>query len=141
MEGANRVAHYPFSESDLNKALSFYMKGVGLLDFGKIKTQAKNFLSDVLMKCPTYLHAKRYAQFANSTKNNVYFYELDYGPEFAVKILGNTINKLIGVFHAADVISVWGVPFSGLLEVAFDEHDRQMSQDMMTYWTNFAKTG
>jgi carboxylesterase type B len=115
-----------FHGLDVQKVKDFYLKSVNKTDPKAIEWAFKQFYGDVFMKCPTYLFAKQLSQ--QSVHRNVYFYELTY------QTTGNTCQ---GVCHGSELYYVFGRPVvnkGAKLDVDF-------SREVMTYWTNFAKTG
>ncbi|CAG2179344.1 unnamed protein product [Oppiella nova] len=61
------------------------------------------FYGDIHIKCPTYLTAKQYANYAikSGSKNRVYFYELTYESKFA-KFMGCD-EHMMGVCHGSEL--------------------------------------
>ena len=57
------------------------------------------------------------------------------------------INTVIGVTHSDELPYVFGYPISnlrwanGLVVYSWTSDDRLVSQQMMSWWTNFAKFG
>lgn len=92
-------------------------------------------LSDVVaqlvFKCAAY------ALTTNFTKNpqrRAYFYQFDPRPKKS--LLYPWAKKAI---HMDEIPFVFGAPF--VERENFTEKERQLSRTMMTYWSNFAKTG
>ncbi|CAG2174530.1 unnamed protein product, partial [Oppiella nova] len=119
-----------------------------------LKDDHKNHSSDVLrqafydlfgdvgIKCPTYLTAKQYANYAikSGSKSGVYMYELTYQSQFA-KILGCGEN--MGICHESDVEFVFGLPLwvDKLYPKTHTQLDVDFSLYVMKLWTDFAKYG
>jgi len=80
--------------------------------------------------CPTYLYHFRHTPLMNHDNR--------YGPPEAMKF------PHVEADHSDDTYLTWGFPYmkhhlrDGF---RFSEHEKLLSQDMMTYFTNFAKSG
>ena len=46
-----------------------------------------------------------------------------------------------GVMHGDEIAYVFGDPLRSSSPVSYTDHETQLSKQMMTHWTNFAKTG
>ena len=76
------------------------------------------------------LHAAD-AMAANGSR--VYMYQFTRVPQ--------TPLKLAGAFHGLEIFYVFGNLRADRVSIPDDRIDLQLSQNMMRYWTNFAKTG
>ena len=117
-----------FHNIDVENITEFYLRNVSPNDSEAIKSRISDFFGDLLMKCPTYLFAKRYAEHS-SDKTKVFFYELTHA------------SGSEAVYHAADVLFVFGLPLIGADWGLFSEEDKQISKIIIQYWTHFAKHG
>jgi len=52
----------------------------------------------------------------------------------------NPWPRWMGVMHGDEIMFVFGEALKRLTPHNYSLEDRQLSQQMMTYWTNFAKT-
>ena len=126
----NDIILTTFIGLNLTKLEQFYLKNIDLDNSTAIKWQIYNAFGDLLMKCPTYFFAKRYAEECD-VKTNVFAYEFA-DCVFDVK------NEAVGVRHGSDVSAVFGLP---LLNATATEEDKEFSRTVIKYWTNFAKYG
>ena len=62
-----------FHDLNVKNITDFYLNNVNTNDSNAVKWKIWDFTGDVLIKCPTYLFAKRYAEHS-STETNVFFY-------------------------------------------------------------------
>ncbi|CAH8486965.1 unnamed protein product [Schistosoma guineensis] len=68
----------------------------------------------------------------------VYFYEFQH------RTLSLPMPKWTGTMHGYEIEYVFGIPFSPQFQASFyrfTDEERQLSDIMMTYWANFARTG
>ena len=101
-------------------------------DSDAIKWKLSDFVGDLMMKCPTYHFAKRYAE-QSSDETNVFFYELTHKASDMIKGLD------LGIYHGADIELVFG---SLLLKPeTTSEENIRFSKEVMKLWTDFAKYG
>ena len=66
-----------------------------------------------------------------------YFYQLEIAPKFLFR---SPIVEYFGVYHLADVASVFGFPLVKQMQYT-TETEIKFSEKYMTLWSNFAKTG
>ena len=85
--------------------------------------------SDFLFKCP----AGSFAQTYSAMGNKVFLYSLEHRSDLC------PFPKALGVAHTCDLELVFGRPLDDSLNST--EDDKRLSQQMMKYWTSFAKTG
>jgi len=76
------------------------------------------------------LHA---ADAASVSTQQVYMYQFTRVPDTALKIFG--------AFHGLEIFYVFGNLRAGRVSIPDNELDISLSQDMMKYWTNFARAG
>lgn len=85
--------------------------------------------------CPTIFLGQYYAQHNPSKK--AYAYRVVHPPKVSVF---PTCKGWMGVCHGDDVVFLFGFPIR-IRGVVYSEVDYQQAVDMITAWTNFAKTG
>ena len=81
---------------------------------------------------------------ATHTKAPVYRYSFDrkIPVEPGTKVNGKEATSAdIGARHAGEIEYVFGTLETALPKVPWEPADRTLSEQMMTYWSNFAKTG
>jgi len=76
------------------------------------------------------LHA---ADSSSANGSPVYVYRFTHVPDFFL--------KMFGAFHGLDIFYVFGNLRADKVSIPDSEVDTALSQDMMKYWTNFARTG
>lgn len=87
---------------------------------------------DYTFKCPVIDFNNVYAELSPDV-DSVYFYS------FEQRLLNNPWPKWMGVMHGDEIELVFGIPFRDSRN--YTEAERTLSEKMMTFWTNFAKTG
>jgi len=85
--------------------------------------------SDSQFLCPLNQFARRYA--AVGLPVHAYY--------FTERYPSNPWPDWMGVLHGDEIFFVFGEPFKH--RDNFTDSDRELSRQMITYWTNFAKTG
>ena len=115
-----------------NNITEFYLNNVKNSDSYSIKWKLFDFTGDVIITCPTYHFAKRYAELS-SPETNIYFYQLNH-------IMRNIIPFTdIGVYHLAELEFVFG---SALVNPSStSEVNVEFSKEIIKLWTDFAKYG
>ncbi|CAH8820422.1 unnamed protein product, partial [Trichobilharzia szidati] len=100
--------------------------------------------SDRSFKCPTINMASavtnehRMPGRRRSNTLPVYFYEFQH------RTVSLPMPKWTGTMHGYEIEYIFGIPFSPQFQAAFyrfTDEERQLSDIMMTYWANFARTG
>jgi len=81
-----------------------------------------------------FIHSSIKMASYHSVCNPVYFYSFEKRPGFEV------LPDWVHSDHASEVSFVLGMPFL-YHDMKFTDEDRELSKKMMSYWTNFAKTG
>ena len=127
-----------FHNIDIKNITKFYMNDINDNDSEAIKWKFYDFYGDILIVCPTYLFAKRYAQHS-TRRDNVFFYEFTY-------TVDKEIEKQFGVYHGSELPFVFGLPLTGSAgplpnATHFSKKDIEFSKQIIKYWTNFAKYG
>lgn len=95
----------------------------------------RDLLSDIIgdstLVCPSIDFASAHA--ARSRK--VFMYQ------FAHRTSASPMPKWTGVMHVFEVDHVFGVPLSSNSVHQYSNEEKVLSRQVVTYWTNFAKTG
>ena len=60
---------------------------------------------------------------------------------FNKRARSNKFPKWMGVMHGYEIEYIFGLPLMATNEALYDEQDRLISRNMISYWSNFAKTG
>ena len=60
---------------------------------------------------------------------------------FTERFSANPWPLWAGVLHGDEILFNFGEPFKSGVSYSYNENERALSGEMMTYWTNFAKTG
>lgn len=89
-----------------------------------------DIIGDFAFKCPVIQLAQNYAK---SPGSSVYFYEFNHRPSVS------DWPAWSGSLHGDEVQFLFGLTLKP--EAAYTMDEQKLSQDMMQYWTNFAKTG
>ncbi|CAG2120957.1 unnamed protein product, partial [Medioppia subpectinata] len=121
-----------FHNINVDKVCGHYLKGVDKTNSSQLKAALNALYGDLVMTCPTYLFAKRFA----TNGQNVYFYRFNFQSQFYGNIFGNTGDA---VCHGADLAFVYGFPLRH--PQLFSETEYDFSIDVMKMWTDFAKNG
>ena len=121
-----------FHNLNAKQIKDFYLKNVNKNSSDAIKWKMYDLYGDLLLKCPTYLFAKRYAE-RSSNETNVFFYELTHQAK------GAAYEHEFGVYHGADIDFVFGLPLRKPND--YSEEDIEFSKQVIKYWTHFAKYG
>ena len=102
---------------------------------------AASLASDLFMGYPTWKWIETHAA---TSKAAVYRYSFDrkipVAPDEQVDGVPAT-SADIGARHAGDIEYVFGMLKGALPRVAWTADDERLSDQMMSYWSNFAKTG
>lgn len=88
-----------------------------------------DMMGDLEFICPTIQFGQSYVE----RGNNIYLYH------FLHRTSGNPWPKWMGVMHGYEVDHVFGIPLT--MPQNYTTVEQQLSRQMMTFWTNFAKTG
>ncbi|XP_041362145.1 cholinesterase-like, partial [Gigantopelta aegis] len=92
-------------------------------------TLTENLFGDFNFKCPATSFAKTYSAMGNK----VFMYNLEHRSALC------PFPEIMGVLHSCDLELVFGHPLNDSL--AFTNDDKRVSEEIMHYWTSFAKTG
>uniref|UniRef100_A0A1I8IJM9 Carboxylic ester hydrolase n=1 Tax=Macrostomum lignano TaxID=282301 RepID=A0A1I8IJM9_9PLAT len=114
--------------------------------FGKTSWTAKETLdaldamtSDKSFKCPTIEFAEKYAlMLGRNAAHSIWMYSFEQRSELL------PLPDWTGVLHGYELDYVFGSPFNERFTgkyYNYTETERQFSDDLMKFWTNFAKTG
>ena len=86
-------------------------------------------VGDYQFTCPVQEFAQRYAD----TFNDVYLYLFEH------RASNHPWPSWTGVLHGDEIAFIFGEPLNETY--GYTQKERQLSREMMAYWTNFAKTG
>lgn len=100
-----------------------------------LRQQFIDINSDATFKAPAIKSAKLFVKKQSST----YFYQLEMAPRVFPAIPFPT-PAWLGVYHRADVFYTFGDPLV-MAENLKTAAEIRLSKDIMTLWSNFAKTG
>ncbi|XP_072040818.1 carboxylesterase 1C-like [Amphiura filiformis] len=95
--------------------------------------QALNLIGDMNSVVKVYEFLTSWISAGQSS--NTFMYVFDHRTEI------DSTNSLPGAFHSEELPYVWGAPFNAELMGYFTEDEEELSDTMMMYWTNFAKSG
>ncbi|XP_046545497.1 cholinesterase 2-like [Haliotis rubra] len=116
------------SNDKAKEALSIYYKSLqppGNVDYFDV---VNNLQSDVLYNCPVVEFGSVFSRI-----NPTFLYGFNH------RISTNPFPAWTGAAHGFEIELVFGLPLNASL--GFDQDEATLSRTMMTYWTNFAKTG
>ncbi|KAL9961305.1 hypothetical protein ACROYT_G030218 [Oculina patagonica] len=100
-----------------------------------LRQQFIDINSDATFKAPAILSAKAFVKEQSPT----YFYQLETAPS-VFPAIPFPLPMWFGVYHRADVVFTFGDPLI-IAENLTTAAEIKLSKDIMTLWTNFAKTG
>ena len=100
-----------------------------------IRQQFLDINSDATFRSPAIKTAKAFAR----KQATVYFYQFEKVPK-TFPAIPFPLPAWLGVFHRADILYTFGNPLV-MAENLTSLADMKLSKDVMTLWTNFAKTG
>ena len=92
-------------------------------------------LDNAVGDCHFTCHVNHFAHTYASAGENVYMYY------FTQRYSSNPWPEWMGVLHGDEIVFTFGEPFKPGLKVNYTDAERELSRQMMMYWTNFAKTG
>ena len=92
--------------------------------------KVSKILADIVFLCPTVKLANRYSE---NRMKKTFFYR------FNKRADSNPLAKWLGVMHGYEIEYIFGRPFTHAQ--LYDEEDRLISRNMMSYWAYFAKYG
>lgn len=120
----------PGADAAVRAAIEFeYTDWLSPDDPVKNRIALDKMVGDYQFTCNVNEFAHKYA----STGNNVYMYY------FKHRSLNNPWPKWTGVMHGDEISYVFGDPLNP--RKTYEPEEIELSKRMMTYWTNFAKTG
>ena len=90
-------------------------------------------LDQAVGDCHFVCHVNHFAHTYASAGENAYMYY------FTHRYSSNPWPEWMGVLHGDEIVFIFGDPFKPGLN--YTDAERQLSRQMMQYWTNFAKTG
>ena len=114
---------------DVQKVSDYYLQNRDPENPHDLQRAFEELYGDMLMVCPTYGFAKRFAK----SGRDVYFYRFNYQTNLFA-MFGCDENTIC---HGADIAYVFGEPLKN--PQMFTETDYDFSLEVMKIWTNFAK--
>ena len=99
-----------------------------------LRQQFIDMNTDSNFKAPAIKSAKSFIK----GKSPTYLYQLETAPKVLPGAPGS-IPEWLGIFHGADIVYTFGL-FLVVPNLATPD-DIKVSKDIMSLWTNFAKTG
>ncbi|CAG2116374.1 unnamed protein product [Medioppia subpectinata] len=133
----NALDQFGYHNVNVQKVTESYLKGVNTSDSQSLRTALGAVIGDIMLGCPTYLFAKRFAQTVKESQR-VYFYELLYASEFFAKQM-NCDVKTMGICHGMDLPFVFGLPLINPND--YTTEDKYYSNVVMKMWVKFATDG
>ncbi|GFO40069.1 carboxylic ester hydrolase [Plakobranchus ocellatus] len=123
--------HFPYALNEFGKeAILFHYRNWRKPNDGiELRKSVDKAASDYYFVCKVNELAKSYAR----QNVPVYYYWFDQ------RWSANPWPKWMGVLHADEIWFTFGHPLNR--SYSFTEGEKMLSRKMMTYWTNFAKTG
>ncbi|CAG2108963.1 unnamed protein product [Medioppia subpectinata] len=119
------------------KIPEYYLKGVNTSQSAELRKAFGSLIGDLILCCPTYLFAKRFAQTVKESQR-VYFYELLYASErFAKQTTCDLTTQ--GVCHGMDIPFVFGLPL--LYSDDYSPEDIYYANYVIKMWAKFATDG
>ena len=91
--------------------------------------------TDANFKAPAIQSANAFVKKQGPT----YFYQLEIAPK-RFPGFPNAIPEWLGIFHGADLVYVFGLSLI-VPESLTTPSEIKVTKDIITFWTNFAKTG
>ncbi|XP_022686184.1 acetylcholinesterase-1-like isoform X1 [Varroa jacobsoni] len=107
-----------------------YLRNVKEDEGRKAIRKAAELVGDLAMICPT----KYFAEQAAMQGLNVHYYEFNFRSSFG------TWPDWVGTTHGEEIPFVFGHPLSGL-EPNATNREKEVSKEIISIWTDFAKTG
>ena len=98
-----------------------------------IRQQYMDINTDAVFKAPALQSADAFIRKGVPT----YTYQLEAAPRFFYSF---PIPGWSGIYHGADLSYTFGFPFLTHKNYTTDD-DKKLTRDVMTLWSNFAKTG
>lgn len=92
----------------------------------------QDLLGDYSFVCPVIRTANVYSSLQ---RNKVYMYQ------FVHRTSANPWPSWMGVLHGYEIDHVFGAPIASVSSHAYSAEEKDLARRMVTYWTNFAKTG
>ncbi|CAG2120566.1 unnamed protein product, partial [Medioppia subpectinata] len=135
--GLNVLDSLGYHNVNAQKVPQYYLKGVNTTQSGALRKAFGSLIGDLILGCPTYLFAKRFAQTVKESQR-VYFYELLYASErFAKQTTCDLTTQ--GVCHGMDIPFVFGLPL--LNPSDYSNEDIYYANYVVKIWSKFATDG
>nr|XP_046918492.1 LOW QUALITY PROTEIN: cholinesterase-like [Dermatophagoides farinae] len=116
-----------------NEVISYYTKTLNVSNLNEVRKVFGDIIGDCSLLCPTMLFGQRIARDSNFA-NTFYSYRLDR--RAVASLAMGCPFEWMGVCHGEDVMYLFNNPALKSSPV-----DIKLSREMITAWTNFAKTG
>ena len=88
-----------------------------------------DIFGDLVFKCPVVDFALAYSR----SRLPVYVYQFNH------RTSANPWPEWMGIMHGYEIDHVFGLPLNDSLR--YSREERELSEKMLIYWSNFAKTG
>ncbi|XP_054155664.1 carboxylesterase 5A-like [Oppia nitens] len=128
------------------EALGFAFDGLDQQNTTQLWTRYIQLIGDIIFVCPDQLFVDQFAGDDTSntdggvvTRNRrtVYYYQFKHKPRH----ISSGPKWATGAVHGDEIAFIFGYPLVVSDESVYTREERQLSRQMMTIWTNFAKTG
>ncbi len=110
-----------FFKENAEKVLALYP----ISQYPRVKDALDALLSDISFVCPT----REFTRAVQKYQPKTYLYQFTYVTQIAQRFS-------LGAFHGSEIEFVFGI-----LTASASTQERALSDAMITYWTNFARTG
>jgi carboxylesterase type B len=95
-----------------------------------------DMMSDTMFIAPAIQSAQAFVNHSVTT----YFYQLQYRSDYLPFGTGR-VPSWLRAYHGSDIAFVFGFPLRSISADLLKTKDANFSRDIITLWTNFAKTG
>jgi len=107
----------------------------------EIAQRYTNLISDLMFYYDLVRFLRERLHSESSASTYVYYYT--YPPIFNLENVFRRIPNMVG--HFAEIDLIWGIPFFNRtninMNLSYTLEEKELSFQMIRYWTNFAKTG
>jgi carboxylesterase type B len=107
----------------------------------EIAQRYTNLISDLMFYYDLVRFLRERLHSESSASTYVYYYT--YPPIFNLENVFRRIPNMVG--HFAEIDLIWGIPFFNRtninMNLSYTSEEKDLSFQMIRYWTNFAKTG
>ncbi|XP_054155665.1 carboxylesterase 5A-like [Oppia nitens] len=123
------------------EALGFAFDGLDQQNTTQLWTRYIQLVGDIIFVCPDQFAGDDTANtdggVVTRNRRTVYYYQFKHKPRH----ISSGPKWATGAVHADEIAFVFGYPLVVSDESVYTREERQLSRQMMTVWTNFAKTG